>query len=107
MTPEELNVALKVEITNYRETNEISLKLKRLFMRMIWKEFKRSRYKNISNEIKYLSESHAYRQCCKGSIRYNPESQYKAIPYIMTIIRCSFADTVVREKHKQAKIELK
>jgi hypothetical protein len=98
MTPEEINEGLLKEFALYRETDAVSPELKRLLMDLIL-QVSYGRYKNMNENLRILCESEAYIHCCKNSVYFNPNKTNKARAYVVTIIRCSFASTVVKEIH--------
>jgi hypothetical protein len=100
MTSEELNTALRMEIIHYRETNVLTLDLKRLLMELVWLEMTKERYKFISDNIKILCETDAYVAACKHCIRYNPEKTDNAQAYVRQIIGSAFAGTIVKYASK-------
>jgi hypothetical protein len=97
MTTDELNTALVMEITHYRQTDEITPDLKRLLMEVIWLETKKKRYEHISDNVKILCEADAYIAACKHCIHFDPKKTDKAIPYMGQIIWCSYVNTI--KKH--------
>jgi tRNA U38,U39,U40 pseudouridine synthase TruA len=98
MTPDELNTALKMEIINYKEINEITNDLKRLLMELVWL-VSYERFEFLSENLRTMCEAKAYEYVCKHSIHYNPEKSDNAMLYVKTIIRCSFAITI-KKIHK-------
>lgn len=96
MNTDELNTALKMEIIHYRETDELTLDLKRLLMELIWLETPKARYKCIPDNIKILCEAKAYEDACKHCIHFNPEKTDNARAYVGQIICCSYYSTIKR-----------
>lgn len=97
MTRDQLNTALKMEIINYRNTDELTPDLKRLLMEVVWLETPKSRYKGIPDNVKILCEAKAYEDACKHCIHYNPEKSDNAFAYMVQIVWNSFYGTI--KKH--------
>jgi hypothetical protein len=91
---EEQNKSLIKEIIHYKETNELTLELKKIFMELIWLETEKARYKYISDNVKILCEAKAYEDCCKHAIRFNLEKSDKPNLYMGQIIWCSYINTI-------------
>jgi hypothetical protein len=97
MTREELNTALRMEIINYRATDELTPDLKRLLMEMVWLETPKPRYVHISDNVKIICEAKAYEDACKHGIHYNPEKSDNAFAYMTQIVWSSYCGTI--KKH--------
>jgi hypothetical protein len=93
----ELNELLLKEIIYYKESNELTLKLKNLLMELIWLETEKARYNFVSDNIKILCEADAYVAASKHCIHFNPERSDKPSLYVGQIIRCSYIQTI--KKH--------
>ena len=97
MNNDELNTALKMEIINYRNTDELTLDLKRLLMEVVWLETPKKRYKHIPDNVKILCEADAFIAACKHCIHFNPERSDNAYAYVVQIVWNSFYGTI--KKH--------
>lgn len=91
------NERLLKEIIHYKETDELTTELKRLFIELICNESNKARYKMVSDNVKILCEADAYVACCKHSIHFNPEKSDKPTLYMGQIIWCSYINTI--KKH--------
>jgi len=102
MTTDELNTALVMEITHYRQTDELTLDLKRLLMELIWLESPKSRYAHIPDNVKILCEADAYIAACKHCIHFDPkktdntESIYKKMLKSSVVI---LNDKVIKNRY--------
>ena len=97
MNRDELNIALKMEIIHYRETDELTPDLKRLLMEVVWLETPKIRYNHIPDNVKILCEAKAYEDACRNCIHFNPERSDNAFAYMVLIIWSSYYGTI--KKH--------
>jgi hypothetical protein len=90
MTIEEINNELLKELTLYRNSDTLSIELKKLLMCMVL-DISYDRYKFLTEDLRTMCEAKAYEDACKHSIHFNPEKSSNAKAYVTVIIRSSFA----------------
>ena len=100
MSTEEINELLLLELTETRETDELSDILKSLFYQICKRMIDSDRYKFINDDWKFICVLNAYEACTKHAIKFNPQKSSDAHMYIKTIIRSSISSTIVEMKKK-------
>jgi hypothetical protein len=98
MTIEEFNVVLLKEMIISKEKNEVTDELKELFIKLIKQEIGNIKYDFLNNRDKDIFEVNAYWACYKNAIKINLEKSVNVYSYVRTIIRSSFAGTIVKIK---------
>jgi hypothetical protein len=99
ITSEEFNEQLLNEIILCKELNELTLEIKDMFFELINHEIEK-RYSIMVEINKNICESNAYDTCCNEVLKFNPNKTNNAYAYVVTIIRCSFANSIGKLKTK-------
>jgi hypothetical protein len=81
----------------YKKKNKCSFELKKMLMKLIWRETKNERNKYLTDNVRIICEAKAYEDCCRHASNFNPEKSDKPTSYMKCIIRSSFAGMI--KKH--------
>lgn len=101
-TQENINDQLLKELKLTKETGKNTSELHELYLKLI-KEVS-PKYPFLNEDDRRMCEAFAFDACCRLAIKFNPEKSNNAYAYVKTIIRSSFAGTIV--KISKTKIKL-
>jgi hypothetical protein len=105
MITKEFKEQLLKEIILCKELNELTLEIKDMFFEIINQEIEK-RYSIMIEINKILCETNAYDACCKHVLNFNPDRSDNVYAYIVTIIRSSFANTIMPILRKRGKTKI-
>jgi len=100
MINEEFKERLLKEIILCKELKELTIEIKDLFFELINSEIEKRDMKRfkLNEEEKIIFENNAYIACNNNALKFNSNKTNNAYAYVVTIIRCSFSDTIVKRR---------